>query len=310
METTVLEPDWHALGEPGDGRLGTEHLLIAVAGEAGPAGEALAAAGAGADTLRALARERRGRWAADEGPAAVPAREVLGATGGGRPLSEAAAAAFTAATGQARRDGASACTASHLLRVLLADGPHGCNRAVELLRAAGVTPRAVLDRLDGAAPPDGGLDPLLRPTREALLARRAPRAPRWKHLWQPGSGGPAAWIRREADAQAERLGRRTPGTEHVLLALLAVGEVVRREPGLAQQAGVGEALMGLGLDYGRARAALDAGGVTLPADPRSVEAYLADAAGQGTDRLVRALLEEDTRARRLVEALRAQGPRA
>ncbi|MEU3569847.1 hypothetical protein AB0E96_15660, partial [Kitasatospora sp. NPDC036755] len=167
------------------------------------------------------------------------------------------------------------------------------------------------DRLDAAVrqdaaerPDGGGLDPLLRPTREALLARRTHRAPRWRRLLQRGSSGAAAWIRAEADAQAERLGRRTPGTEHVLLALLAAGEVARHEPGLAPEADGGELLGGLGLGYARAYAALESGKVTLPADPRSVEAYLADLAGQGTDRLVRALLEEDTRARRLAEALR------
>ncbi|MEV7188021.1 Clp protease N-terminal domain-containing protein [Kitasatospora sp. NPDC093102] len=149
----------------------------------------------------------------------------------------------------------------------------------------------------------GALDPLLLPTREALLARRTHRIPRWKRLLQPGSSGPAAWIRTEADAQAERLGRRTPGTEHVLLALLAVHEVARHEPQSVGEGGAGELLAGLGLDYARAHAALETGEVTLPADPRAVEAYLADAAGQGADQLVRALLEEDTRARRLVEAL-------
>ncbi|MFE6501967.1 Clp protease N-terminal domain-containing protein [Kitasatospora sp. NPDC057738] len=323
MDTTMLEPDWHALGGPGDGPLGTEHLLVAVAGETGPAGAALAAAGAGADTLRALVREREGRWTADDGPATVPAtvpdREAPGAVGAaGRPLSGAAARALAVATEHARRDGEPACTAAHLLRALLADGnalladgngangagPGDRTRAAELLRAAGVAPQAVLDRLDGAVRQGGDLDPLLHPTREALLARRGHRAPRWKRLLQPGPSGPAAWIRPEADAQAERLGRRTPGTEHVLLALLAVHEVARHEPGLAAEDGAGELLAGLGLDYARAHAALDSGGVTLPADPRAVEAYLTEIAGQGTDRLVRALLEEDTRARRLVEALR------
>ncbi|MFD5436570.1 Clp protease N-terminal domain-containing protein [Kitasatospora sp. NPDC127067] len=325
MDTTMLEPDWHALGGPGDGPLGTEHLLVAVAGETGPAGAALAAAGAGADTLRALVREREGRWTADDGPAAVPDREAPGAVGAaGRPLSGAAARALAVATEHARRDGEPACTAAHLLRALLADGnagngagrdghgdgnganagPGDRTRAAELLRAAGVAPQAVLDRLDGAVRRGGDLDPLLHPTRETLLARRGHRAPRWKRLLQPGPSGPAAWIRPEADAQAERLGRRTPGTEHVLLALLAVHEVARHEPGLAAEDGAGELLAGLGLDYARAHAALDSGGVTLPADPRAVEAYLTEIAGQGTDRLVRALLEEDTRARRLVEALR------
>ncbi|WP_316525695.1 hypothetical protein [Kitasatospora brasiliensis] len=164
-----------------------------------------------------------------------------------------------------------------------------------------------LDGADGR--PGTGRDeqPLLLPTREALLARRTHPTPRWKRLLRPGAGGRAGWIRVETDAQAERLGRRTPGTEHVLLALLAVDEVVRHEPRLAQEGGGGELLAGLGIEYARAYAALDTGAVTLPADPRSVEEYLAEAAGQGADRLVRALLEEDTRARRLVDALRSTG---
>ncbi|MFE3876377.1 hypothetical protein ACFXPX_18560 [Kitasatospora sp. NPDC059146] len=158
----------------------------------------------------------------------------------------------------------------------------------------------------GVAGPDDASAALLRPTREALLARQAHRAPRWKRLLPPGSAGRSAWIRLEADAQAERLGRRTPGTEHVLLALLALHEVAGKEPELAPEANAGELLAGLGLDYARAHAALDAGQVTLPADPRSVEAYLSGgAADGGAEPLLRVLLAEDTRARRLVEALRS-----
>ncbi|MEV7024812.1 hypothetical protein, partial [Kitasatospora sp. NPDC093558] len=49
--------------------------------------------------------------------------------------------------------------------------------------------------------------------------------------------------------------------------------------------------------------ALADGRVPLPADPRSVEAYLTDT--RDTDTLLRTLLREDTRARRLAEALGA-----
>lgn len=158
----------------------------------------------------------------------------------------------------------------------------------------------------GADAPEGGPAALLRPTREALAARRARRLPRWKRLLQPGAAGRTAWIRLEADAQAERLGRRTPGTEHVLLALLALHEVARQEPESVPEADAGELLAGLGVDYARAHAALDAGEVTLPADPRSVEAYLSGgAADGGAETLLRVLLAEDTRARRLAEALRS-----
>ncbi|MFE6055807.1 hypothetical protein ACFQ6N_34115 [Kitasatospora sp. NPDC056446] len=159
----------------------------------------------------------------------------------------------------------------------------------------------------GAVDSASRLDPLLLPTRDALLGRRAQRLPRWKRLVRPGTAGApsasasAEWIRREADGQAERLGRRTPGTEHVLLALLAVHEVLRHHPEPGVDDTGGELLAGYGLDYARAHAALEAGRIVLAADPRSVEAYLAGAA---PGPLVRRLLDEDTRARRLVEALR------
>ncbi|MFJ9693994.1 hypothetical protein [Kitasatospora sp. NPDC101183] len=116
--------------------------------------------------------------------------------------------------------------------------------------------------------------------------------PRWKRLLRPGDR-----LRREADDQAARLGRRTPGTEHVLLALLAAREIgpegILDAPGDAR-------LAALGLGYDRARAAIADGEVALPSDPRSVEAYLSIT---GPGEPVRALLEDDTRARRLAEAL-------
>ncbi|MFD8754976.1 Clp protease N-terminal domain-containing protein [Kitasatospora sp. NPDC059577] len=307
METT-LEADWRTLDVTGDGRLGTEHLLAAVAGASGPAGAALTAAGVAEGDLRALLRERaRGHgagWGADDGAeSGVPAREVLGSTGApDLVLTGAAARVLSAAVAQVRRDGGRKLTAEHVLRALLADDR---TRAAELLRAAGVVPSAVRERLDGVA---DGLDPLLLPTRDALLGRRSHRLPRWRRMVRSGAAGPAAssadWIRRETDDQARRLGRRTPGTEHVLLAVLAVHEVLGHEPQPDVDDTGGELLAWLGFDYARVRAAVTAGTVALPADPRSVETYLAGAA---PGPLVRVLLDEDTRARRLAEALRAGG---
>lgn len=76
-------------------------------------------------------------------------------------LSGAAARALTGAMERARQDGERKFSAEHLLRALLAD-PHA--RAVELLRAAGVAPGAVLERL--AAP--------AAPTRRTVPVPRAP----------------------------------------------------------------------------------------------------------------------------------------
>ncbi|GAB7187178.1 hypothetical protein ATKI12_7009 [Kitasatospora sp. Ki12] len=330
METT-LDADWRTLGTTGGGRLGTEHLLAAVVGSTGPAGAALAAAGATESQLRALLRDRdrdrdHGRegdrdgdrdgeadcngdggygagWDADdEADAGVPAREVLGSTRApDLVLTGASARALSAAVAEVRRDGGHRLTAEHVLRALLAEDR---TRAAELLRAAGVAPQAVRERLDG---PPAVLDPLLIPTRDALLGRRSRRLPRWRRVLTPGAAGPAApaadWIRWETDQQAQRLGRRTPGTEHVLLAVLAVHEVLAHRPQPDVDDTGGELLAWLGLDYVRVHGALSAGTVALPADPRSVEAYLAGAA---PGPLVRVLLDEPTRARRLVEALRAE----
>ncbi|MEE1788546.1 Clp protease N-terminal domain-containing protein [Streptomyces sp. SP17BM10] len=300
METT-LEPDRRALDvldaarQVSGGRLGTEHLLAAVAATGGAAARALTAAGAPAPALHAALRERRPQWTADDGGLADAARRI----------STAADRALATAMDHARDDHAPRFTAEHVLRAVLADPG---NRAVELLARCGVAPAAVLAHLDAPAARDG-LHPLLRPTRDALLAHRADRQPRWKRMLtrQAAAGAALAAVRRETDAQADRLGRRSPGTEHVLLAVLALHEVARhqresREGDVEDDEGSALAAR-LGLDHARARAALADGRVPLPADPRSVEAYLAGA--HDTDGLLRTLLREDTRARRLAETLGA-----
>ncbi|MEU8515391.1 Clp protease N-terminal domain-containing protein [Kitasatospora sp. NPDC048722] len=302
METT-LEPDRRALDvldtarQVSGGRLGTEHLLAAAADTGGAAARALLAAGAPAPALHAALRDRNEEWTADDGGLADAERRI----------SAAAARALAAAMDHARDEHAPRFTAEHVLRAVLADPG---NRATELLARCGVAPAAVLAHLDAPAA-RGGLHPLLRPTRDALLAHRADRQPRWKRmLTRPAAAGAALTaVRRETDAQAERLGRRSPGTEHVLLAVLALHEVARHErqppegaPEGGPEGGEDRALAArLGLDHARAHAALAGGGVPLPADPRSVEAYLAGA--RDTDALLRTLLREDTRARRLAETL-------
>ncbi|MFD7908499.1 Clp protease N-terminal domain-containing protein [Kitasatospora sp. NPDC059747] len=316
METT-LEPDRRALDvldtarQVSGGRLGTEHLLAAAADAGGGAARALTAAGAPAPALHAALRDRHVEWTADDGGLADAERRI----------SAAAAHALGTAMDHARDEHAPRFTAEHVLRAVLADPG---NRAAELLARCGVAPAAVLAHLDAPAA-RGGLHPLLRPTRDAVLAHRAGRQPRWKRmLTRPAAAGAAlAAVRRETDAQAERLGRRSPGTEHVLLAVLALHEVARHQrqsPGGDPDSGPADGSGGgpadgsadgedsalaarLGLDHARAHAALADGGLPLPADPRSVEAYLAGA--RDTDALLRTLLREDTRARRLAETLGA-----
>ncbi|WP_031074910.1 Clp protease N-terminal domain-containing protein [Streptomyces sp. NRRL WC-3742] len=122
-------------------------------------------------------------------------------------------------------------------------------------------------------------------------------AKRWKRLLRPGGR-----LRRQVDREAERLGRSAPGTEHVLLALLAAREGGGVEGVLDERGGA--RLTALGLDYARARAALATETVALPSDPRSVEEYLAIT---DTGALVHSLLDDDTRARRLAEALNGGG---
>ncbi|MEV7027743.1 Clp protease N-terminal domain-containing protein, partial [Kitasatospora sp. NPDC093558] len=219
METT-LEPDRRALDvldaarQVSGGRLGTEHLLAAAADTTGAAAHALTAAGAPAPALHAALRHRRTEWTADDGGLADAERRI----------SVAAARALATAMDQARQEHALRFTAEHVLRAVLTDPG---NRAAELLACCGVAPASVLAHLDAPAA-SGGLHPLLRPTRDTLLAGRQPR---WKRmLTRPAAAGATlAAVRRETDAQAERLGRRSPGTEHVLLAVLALHEVARHQ---------------------------------------------------------------------------------
>ncbi|WP_405536883.1 hypothetical protein OG787_28225 [Streptomyces sp. NBC_00075] len=359
----LIEPDWKTVGILGAARggalatdgaaIGTEHLLAAITTTKGPAREALAAEGATQTALLAVIRDRMGRddaWrGADDAEGSVAAQDVLGEDGGRRDrFTGAAAGALTAAMGQARREGASKFGAVHLLRTLLGedsstedrnveDSPAEGNRAVELLGVCGISPQAVRDRLDsgtgGTRGQEDGLSPLLHATRDVLLGRDQYRhLPFWKR-WLVKSAGinlaskPAWWTGMETYEQAHRLGNRTVGTEHALLAILATHEVALRYPHLAGEnapapdtryAG-GERLAGLGIDYASVHSALTGDRVLLTADARPVELYLEEAAGPsavstadsggespvdpGTGPLVELLLSEETRARQLVDAL-------
>ncbi|MFF3380878.1 Clp protease N-terminal domain-containing protein [Streptomyces sp. NPDC002680] len=341
--------------------IGTEHLLAAITTTKGPAREALADEGATQTALLAVIRGRMGRddaWRGTDGvEGSVGAQDVLGEDGDRRDrFTGAAAGALTAAMGQARREGAAKFGAVHLLRALLEEDTSTEdsrteenraveNRAVELLGVCGISPQAVRDRLDGGTGGTGGtgvaggredgLAPQLHATRDVLLGRAPYRHLTFWKRWLVKSAGtnlaskPAWWAAMETYEQAHRLGNRTVGTEHVLLAVLATHEVALRYPHLAREnapapdtryAG-GERLARLGIDYASVYSALTGERVPLTADARPVQQYLDEATGPsavstadsggespadpGTGPLVELLLSEGTRARQLVDALAA-----
>jgi hypothetical protein len=210
------------------------------------------------------------------------------------------------------------------------------NRAVELLGVCGVSPQAVLVRLDGGTGGQGDdLSPLLHATRDVLLGRGHYRqGPFWQRWLLKSAGAnwaskPAWWVKMETYEQARRLGNGVVGTEHILLAVLAIHEVALQYPHLAGEGASaadtryagGERLARLGLDYASVHSALTSDRVPLTADARPVKQYLDEAAGPsaarsadsgsgamadpGTGPLVEILLREETRARRLIAALTA-----
>ncbi|MEV5976699.1 Clp protease N-terminal domain-containing protein [Streptomyces sp. NPDC052114] len=352
MEATKT-PDWNVVGILGAARgarsgaggpLGSEHLLAGITTAKGAAREALAAEGATKVALLAVLRDRMDRddaWSTDDGAGAtVTEKDVLGEEGEERTrYTGAAARALNTAMEQARREDTGKFGAEHLLRGLLAED----NRAVEVLGTCGISPQAVLARLDGGTgSQDDSLDPLLHATRDVLLGpshyRRAPFWMRWllKLSGVNWAARPAWWVRMETYEQARRLGSDAVGTEHVLLAVLATHEVALRYPHLAQESAPGlgsryaggERLARLGLDYASVHGALTTGDrLHLTSDARPVEQYVDGTKGQnppgtresgsdsrtdgepsadpGTGPLVEALLAEETRARQVVEALTA-----
>lgn len=341
METRVAA-GWKVIGVLGaawgccDGdAMGSEHLLAGITGTKGEARAALAAESVTKASALAVLRDRDGRadaWRGDDGAGdSISSADVLGEDGERRRmLTGAGHRAFEHAMAQARRTGAPKLTPEDLLRGLLADGDSRC---AEVLALCGTTADAVRARLDAAAESGSGaagavggedlpagLDPRLRPTRDALLGRR-PYPMSFLRRWLGGgvnwATDPTAWIRQETQAQARLLGQDHVGTEHVLLAVLATHEVARAHPHMLAEGAPepddryrgGERLAALGIDYAGVRRALDADDV-LGGDVRTAAEYV-DAAvmEQGTGPLVESLLLEGTRALRLVQRMQGAAPR-
>ncbi|MGV9311777.1 Clp protease N-terminal domain-containing protein [Streptomyces sp. NPDC003691] len=340
MVDTQLDIGWRVTGILGAAWgatdtdiIGTEHLLAGITDSKGPARDALAAEGVTRTAVLAILRDRQGTpgavpWTAGDGDAApVSCRDVLGPDGEERrKLSERARLALETAlelgTADARREptGIGKLLPEHLLRGLLRDGDDRC---AEVLALCGTTAAAVLARLDGEEPPEppaDGLDPLLRPTRDLLLGRRGYPMVFWRRWLVSGvnwAASPTAWVLRETYEQARVLGHRRIGTEHVLLAVLATHEVARAHPHLAREGASGagnryrggDRLAAMGLGYATVRKAL-ATAPELGADPRPA-AELLDGVRQddGTGPLVEALLQDGTRAGRLIRHIRGADSR-
>jgi Clp amino terminal domain, pathogenicity island component len=253
--------------------VGTEHLLVGLTAnpDSGPVSQALASAELTLPVLMAVLRTRdggSGTWRSDEGAAAeqdgtpaepwdrYPARRPFRYT-------PAARAALHRATMIASDQGASEIDDHHLLQGLLAVAD---NRATELLRGCGVEPARLRERPSGAGPPatrDDPVPPELRPTRDALLGKA--RYPHRSLTARLTTGvlrllaanlaeTPVVWVELDAHDQARRLGASRTGTEHLLLAILAVHETLRWYPHMrpdsaAQRFAGGTVLAEAGLTY-------------------------------------------------------------
>ncbi|GAA2223210.1 hypothetical protein GCM10010232_04670 [Streptomyces amakusaensis] len=314
----VLGAAWGATGE--GATIGTEHLLVALAGTKGETSRALGRSGATVAAQLAVVREREriaGSWVSTDDLAdSVSSKELLGDDGDrGRRLSGAASRAFVRAMELAREEGTKKYSPTLLLRALLADES---SRAAEVLQVLGSGPGPGPGSGSGSGIPAGGLDPLLWPTRDILLGRRPPRGlPFWKRLLFTFAKGanlasrPVLWVSVDTLEQSRALGRE-PGTEHVLLALLATHEVGLRHPHMANEGPVdpavrhagGARLAAMGVDYVSVRRAVERDDFELGRDERDFDTFLDGSAGDdGTGPLVEALLRGDTRARRLIESL-------
>lgn len=227
--------------------VGTEHLLLGLTADHGPVAQAFATVRLTRPVLAAVLRKYAGRsdtWRSDDGATAdnrqgplgtfdrYPARKPMVYTG-------AARAALHRAVAIAAERGLAEVDNDHLLRGLLAVDD---NRAAELLRGCGVEPTQLRDRLVGTGPAtvvDDPVAPELRPTRDALLGTASYRYRSVTRCLAVGvlrllavnlAELPVVWVDLDARDQARRLGARQAGTEHLVLAILAVHEALRWYP--------------------------------------------------------------------------------
>lgn len=318
-----------ARGAAGNGRVGTEHLLIGLSGRVGKAaGAALEAVDVTRRVLVTVVGRREEWISADEADLDPDSLSLGAAEWYDKPdkpmdYTTAARAAMQRAVTDAGDDGRSAITPVDVLLGLLQDED---NRATEVLTACGVNLPTLRRALLAGQPPDVAdpVEPELRRTRDLLLGRA-----RFRGLGVLGrlfgrlpmfiyhAEAPVLWTMWEAQDQARRDGRRRPNTDDVLLALLATYEVAQRYPHLVGRAqdryDGGQLLTAAGVRHGDARSAARTHAAELGFDPRPVKAYAppGDRYPRTTGELLDAITRDgDTRAARLLRILGLEVPLA
>ena len=313
---SVLARARAAAGSSPGGQVGTEHLLAFIATR-GPAAAALDAVDVTAPVVHTVIMNRRDDWvsADDAEPEPKPPAELTGARGGSVAFTPAAGAAIGRTISSAAAAGKASYSPTDILLALL-DDP--ASRATELLHTCGVDIPGLRSALgtDRPLPVGDRLDIELRRTRDFLIGRLRYRGRGMVDRLLSAvvririnyGAVPVMWAVLEADEQAGQRGRRRPGTDDLLLAMLATHEVAQRYPHLSGPAhdryDGGQRLAAAGTSYRDARRV--AQNSDLGADPRPLRdpAPRGENFPQDTGTLLRNLLvDQDNRATRLLAAL-------
>lgn len=316
-----------ARGAAKNGPVGTEHLLIGLAGRAGKAASAaLQAVDAPVRVLLTVVNWRDEWISPDEAdlpPDAVSPGAVQWFDEPDKPLhcTTAARAALHRAATAAGTGGRSRITPVDVLMGLLEDER---NRAAEVLLACGVELAALRRALLAGEPVvvADRVEPDLRRTRDVLLGRA-----RYRGLGLPGrllarlpvlvhqAQAPVLWTMQDARDRARGAGRRRPDTDDVLLAILATHEVAQRYQHLVgrqqHRYDGGQRLTDAGVRYRDALSAARTHACDLRPDPLPVKAYVpsGDSCPQSTGELLSAITRDaDTRASGLLRILGVQVP--
>ncbi|GAB7044136.1 MULTISPECIES: Clp protease N-terminal domain-containing protein [Catenuloplanes] len=292
-----------------DEPISTDNLLVGLASAEGTR-DVLDAAELTRTVAASVRDHRRTAWVSDDrgGPVEV----VVSAGGEPAEFTTAAADALRRAERAARENGRDGCDSRDLLIALLGDEQ---NRAAELLRDCGVPVAALRESLERGRPLRVA-DPVpreLHRVRDMLIGRtRYPRVRFWRNpllaIVAPARTNlaphPLLWQMLETREQARERGRRTPGSDDALLALLAMYELARYYPHLyetgdARYSG-GAALAAAGVTYAALRRT--AARTDLGADPRPLRKAVPTAPPDTMELLRLLLADRDNRANRLLTA--------